>query len=257
MLGISQPADVTLEYCCALIAEYTALDCAQVFTLLKKYGHIPDKQRFHIGRVMCKHQYAKKIAFEGRTYFVRHPRIKPTGRLMRQICCFWVLLDYLDRVDQHYASGTPSSLISMEIEGRDYSILYCERGKERMCSYSMERGGETKYFVVIEDINQIPLNQSGLFRLCSGGTGWRFNFWRRFYSGGAHYRTLFVWVFLQSAGLCPAAQWQRLRGQKRDCRRNADAHKFGQSRILFAAARRKYGTAPHDALSVLAGNPFA
>lgn len=157
MLGIKQPSDVTLEYCCALMAEYTALDCAQVFTILKKYGQIPDKQRQKICKSMCAEQYARKVSSGSRTYFIRHPRVQLCGRLMQQIRCFWVLLDYLDRVDRHYASGTPSSLISMEIEGRDYSILYCERGKERMCSYCMERGGETRYFIVVEDAGQIPL----------------------------------------------------------------------------------------------------
>lgn len=157
MLGISQPSDVTLEYCCGLMAEYTALDCAQVFTLLKRYGNIPAKQRLNIGRAMCRQQYARKITAGERAYFVRHPKVRLSGRLMQQIRCFWVLLDYLNRVDQHYATGTPSSLISMEIGGRDYSILYCELGKERMCNYSMERGGETRYFVLVENAGQIPL----------------------------------------------------------------------------------------------------
>lgn len=38
MYGIQRPEDVDLEYCCSLMAEYTALDCAQLFGLLKKYG---------------------------------------------------------------------------------------------------------------------------------------------------------------------------------------------------------------------------
>ena len=38
MLGIRQPSDAGLEYCAALMTEYTALDCAQVLTLLKRYG---------------------------------------------------------------------------------------------------------------------------------------------------------------------------------------------------------------------------
>ncbi|MCI9669882.1 MAG: hypothetical protein HFG19_09450 [Oscillospiraceae bacterium] len=29
-----------------------------------------------------------------------------------------MLLDYIDKVDRHFATGTPGSLISMEIEGR-------------------------------------------------------------------------------------------------------------------------------------------
>lgn len=157
MLGIGQASEVTLEYCRTLMVEYGALDSAQLFTLLKKYGQIPDKQRLQISKTLCREQCARRISFEGRSYFVRHPKIRIRGRMQQQIRCFWVLLDYLDRADRHYATGTPSSLISMEIDGRDYSILYAERGKERMCCYQMSQGGTTRYFVVVEDIRQIPL----------------------------------------------------------------------------------------------------
>ena len=102
-------------------------------------------------------KYAYRIADQDRKYYVKNPRISITNRLKRQIKCFWVLLDYLDQADQHFASGALSSLITMEIGGRDYSILYAERGKERVCNYSMERGGITRYFVLVDDLSQIPL----------------------------------------------------------------------------------------------------
>ena len=92
-----------------------------------------------------------------RHYFVRRFQVKIEGEIKKRIQCFWVLLDYMNQVDQHYASGTPSSLISMEIDGRDYSILYAETGKEKLCNYQMERGGVTRYFVVVENLSQIPL----------------------------------------------------------------------------------------------------
>lgn len=157
MLGIRGPSDLTLDYCCRLLREYTALDCAQLLSILRRYGQMPYAKRTKMVRAMCYGQYAKKIAFENRTYFISRPKVRIEGRLSQQILCFWVLMDYLDRVDKHYASGTASSLISMEIEGRDYSILYAGRGKERLCSYQMETGGVTRYFILIEDSGQIPL----------------------------------------------------------------------------------------------------
>lgn len=72
-----------------------------------------------------------------------------------------MLLDYIDKVDRHFATGTPGSLISMEIEGRDYSILYAQLGKEKMCSYLMEQSGLTRYFIVVENLAQIPLIKGG------------------------------------------------------------------------------------------------
>lgn len=155
MLGIRQPSDAGLEYCAALMTEYTALDCAQVLTLLKRYGGLSRHDRNHIVKLLCQ-GHAKKVETGERSYLVRRP-LRVEGPLLWQVRCFWVLLDYLDRVDHHCAANTPSGLISMEIGGRDYSVLYVPKGKERMCSYSMERGGKIRYFVVVEDLAQIPL----------------------------------------------------------------------------------------------------
>ena len=155
MLGIRQPSDAGLEYCAALITEYTALDCAQVLTLLKRYGGLSRHDRNHIVKLLCQ-GHAKKVETGERSYLVRRP-LRVEGPLLWQVRCFWVLLDYLDRVNHHCAANTPSGLISMEIGGRDYSVLYVPKGKERMCSYSMERGGKIRYFVVVEDLAQIPL----------------------------------------------------------------------------------------------------
>ena len=157
MHGIKEPSDITLEYCCKLMLEYSALDSAQIFGILKDYGKISKTQRKQMMRQLCQLQYARIIHQDGRTYFIRRRNVKITGRIKAQIICFWVLLEYLDRVDNHYASGTASSIISMEIAGRDYSIIYAEQGKESMCSYSMENGGVTRYFVVVDNATQIPL----------------------------------------------------------------------------------------------------
>jgi hypothetical protein len=142
------------------MVEYTALDSAQLYSILKNYGNVPDKTRKQMMHRLCQQQYAWRIKHgDGRTYFIRRRSLEIKGRLREQVMCFWVLLAYLDRVDRHFASGTASSLISMEINGRDYSILYAEPGKEKMCSYSMAKGGVTRYFVVVEDAAQIPLIQ--------------------------------------------------------------------------------------------------
>jgi len=140
--------------------EYTALDSAQLYSILKRLGNIADGTRKKMMRRLCQQQYAKWLKHEdGRTYFMRRRSIEIKGRLWEQIMCFWVLLEYLDQVDSHCATGTPSSLISMEIGGRDYSIIYAKPGKEKMCGYSMKTGGVTRYFIVVEDTNQIPLIQ--------------------------------------------------------------------------------------------------
>lgn len=157
MEGIRGPSDLTFQYCCSLLMEYTALDCAQLLSILRRYGRMPYNQRYKVIRSMYRGQRIRKITFQDRTYFISRPGVEIKGRIKQQILCFWVLMDYLDRVDRHYAAGTASSVISMEIEGRDYSILYVERGKEKACSYQMECGGVTRYFILVEALEQIPL----------------------------------------------------------------------------------------------------
>lgn len=157
MEGVSHSSCVTLEYCCRLIREYSALDCAQIFTLMKKYGGIADRQRRNIEKAMCVRQFARKFTYAERSYFVGYPNINvKKGRYREQIICFWILLDYIDKADNHYATGT-FSRISMEIGNRDYDIVHVSKGCERLCISHMNQGGETRYFVVVDDIEQIPL----------------------------------------------------------------------------------------------------
>ncbi len=161
MLGIPEGSAITLEYCCKLMMEYTVLDSAQLYILLKRFSPYGRKKRLQFCRALCHTQYARQIECGGRNYFVLRPGIKIQGRIKQQVSCFWVLLDYIDKVDRHFATGTPGSLISMEIEGRDYSILYAQLGKEKMCSYLMEQSGLTRYFIVVENLAQIPLIKGG------------------------------------------------------------------------------------------------
>ena len=159
MDGVLHPSCVTFDYCCLLIREYVVLDCAQLFTLLKKHSEIPDTQRRKIELAICGRKYARKIRYADRTYLVAGPKVSLNkGRYKEQIICFWVLLDYIDKVDRHYATGT-FSRISMEIGEKDYSIVHVSPGLERLCNSHMEQGGETRYFVIVDDPAQIPLIQ--------------------------------------------------------------------------------------------------
>ena len=72
MLGIRQPSDAGLEYCAALLTEYTALDCAQVLTLLKRYGNLSRRDRNHIAKLLCQ-GHAKRIEAGERSYLSGAP----------------------------------------------------------------------------------------------------------------------------------------------------------------------------------------
>lgn len=157
MEGVLKGSHVDFEYCSRLIREYSVLDCAQLFVLMKKSGQLNKRQRHYIGKSLCDRSRALRITLGDRKYYAKGPGISPDkGKFRAQIICFWVLLDYIFKVDSHSATGT-FSRISMEIDGRDYDIVYVKKNQEKLCNANMKRGGDTRYFVIVEDTSQIPL----------------------------------------------------------------------------------------------------
>lgn len=159
MDGVLHQSQVNMDYCNQLIREYTVLDSAQIFGLLKNVGGIKKKPRQRIVKGLYLRGLAREIRYNGRSYYAKAPGILPTGKYHAQIICFWILLDYISKVDSHHATGT-FSRISMEIEGRDYDIVYVKKGAERLCIANLKHNREMRYFVVVEDVSQIPLIQS-------------------------------------------------------------------------------------------------
>lgn len=156
MDGVLYSSQVDLEYCRRLVKEYSVLDCAQIYALMKRVGQLPKRRRQYIAKSLCARGFALKIAEGDRSYFIRGPGLFPKGKYRTQIICFWVLLDYIDRVDSHHAAGM-FSRISLEIDGRAYGIMYVKQGQERLCNANIRSGSDTRYFVIVEDIAQIPL----------------------------------------------------------------------------------------------------
>ncbi len=156
MDGVMHGSQVDLEYCYRLIYEYSILDSAQLFVLMKRAGALTKRQRHHVGKSLQARGLALKTTSDGRNYFAKGPGLSPNGKFRAQIICFWVLLDYIDKVDSHNAVGM-FNRISLEIDGRSYGIMYVKKGHERLCNANMRAGGETRYFVVVEDVSQMPL----------------------------------------------------------------------------------------------------
>jgi hypothetical protein len=145
-----------MRYCYQLIQEYGILDGAQLYTLLKNVGQRDKKERNYIINGLYVRNLARRLPLYDRSYYVKSPGITPTGKHKAQIICFWLLLDYIHKVDNHHAAGTYSR-ISMEIDGRGYDIVYVKKGEERLCNANMRTSGDVRYFVVVEDVSQIPL----------------------------------------------------------------------------------------------------
>lgn len=156
MDGIFHESQDFLDYCWQLLLEYSILDSAQLFGILKIHGKLKKRAREKLMRQIRHRGLTRRMEIGNRIYFAKHPQIKPEGRYMAQIRCFWVLLQYIDRVDSHHAASTFRG-ISMEIEGRDYDIVYVPKGAEKLCNVQKRRGGDLRYFIVVEDMSQIPL----------------------------------------------------------------------------------------------------
>lgn len=154
--GILHESQDFLDYCRQLLQEYSILDSAQLFSLIKQNSNLSKKARARVVRSIRNWGTTYYIEIGNRRYYAKNPHIKPTGRYMAQIKCFWVLIQYIGKVDSHNAPGT-FSRIAMEIEGRSYGIVYVPGGSERLCVSHMRRGGDIRYFVVLDQPEQIPL----------------------------------------------------------------------------------------------------
>lgn len=164
MDGALNPHDVTLEYCWQLIQEYSILQIAQIYVLLKKHCGLDKSKRHNLVRSLCRQWHIHEISHNGVKYLANKPDMRPNGRYAKQITCFWVLLDYFHQTEKHYATGS-FTRISMEIAGQDYSIVYVSNGEEKLCMANIEKSGSTKFIVVNEDVNQILMIHSEKIRI--------------------------------------------------------------------------------------------
>ena len=155
MDGIQDPYELNLNYLWQLVQEYTVLNTSQLYLLLKKHGNIGKNNRNRIMRELAGQWRVNTFSIEKEHYYASSPKSRLTERYEKQIACFSVLLDYFDKIESHYATGT-FTRISMIISGFDYSIVYVSRGEERLCVKNMENSGTTRFIVVVEDIRQIP-----------------------------------------------------------------------------------------------------
>ena len=164
MLGIAALHDFPMEYCWQLVHEYTVLHNAQINILLKKYSNLNKKERYRAVKGLRMQWCIRDVYHNDAHYIAKSKKAIPTGQYMKQIACFWVLLDYFDKVSIHYATGT-FTRIHMEIDGEDYSIIYVGVGEEGLCRVNIEKGGKATYIAVVEETSQMKLLGSDKIRL--------------------------------------------------------------------------------------------
>lgn len=91
------------------------------------------------------------------------------------ISAFWVLLDFLDRVQYHTASDFPA-VISFFTEDDAFDIIVVREGQENLISHALSYGDNenaSKRLVVVENPEQIPklhiAHVAGFCTVDSGG----------------------------------------------------------------------------------------
>lgn len=70
------------------------------------------------------------------------------------IAAFWVLLDFIDRVEYHIASDFPVK-ISFFSEDEMYEIIYVAYGQELLVGHALSEKDDAKRIVVVESPKQI------------------------------------------------------------------------------------------------------
>ena len=162
--GVKAPDNLTIDYCWQLVQEYSILHNAQINVLLKKYSALNKNDRRRLLRSLSQQWHISKLDYQDAMYFANKPDITPTGRYQKQIACFWVLLDYFDKVSSHYATGT-FTRISMEISKQEYSLVYVGIGDEGLCMANIQKSGDTLFIVIVEKPEQIMRIKSDKIRV--------------------------------------------------------------------------------------------
>lgn len=176
MLGIRACETVGLSYVDDLIAEYGILHKAQAYGILKRAGYSKAARNTYIKRRIKEKHFRELDGF-----LIEAGSLEITARQINLVRCLWVLMDYIDKIDAHYALYQ-ETYIGFETEGRLYEITWVEPGGERELEQRLVRSRvemvkkmnlallqnyiaeaeaqameNTQYIVVIASENQIPI----------------------------------------------------------------------------------------------------
>lgn len=149
-----QGKQIDVAYLWKLVQEYEVLRKAQLFVFLKKMKEFSRNERYRIVKSLMEQIRIFPHEFDRKAYLSSRKLSNITSTQHKRIQCFWLLLDYMQSVDEHFSTGTYSR-ISMILNGKDYDILYVEAGEEKICLSHIEHNGKTDYIVVVEDNTQI------------------------------------------------------------------------------------------------------
>ncbi len=130
MLGLTKEP-LTSQYVENLVEEYGSVRSDQLLRLYENMGIPSKKAKKEIGliqRIASRMFYDKNAdAFLSNSY-----ERESLSREFAREKCFWVMLDFINKVENHFPVGSylSPSQICLMLEDRSYEIAYCEKGME-------------------------------------------------------------------------------------------------------------------------------
>jgi hypothetical protein len=193
MLGIKHYQKINSDYIEQFILEYGIVHRAQAFTILKMSGCKKAERNWQITNGLRRRKF-----FEFGDYFVREPQFDEISEEQRRMVkSLWVLLEYIDVADRHYALSeftnigfeTGESQIEIAVVGpgeENSAAFFLGKARAEMLkkmSYALlmkflndkeaQAVENTKYIVIVEEegqINKIQIEQVLSFALvCDTG----------------------------------------------------------------------------------------
>lgn len=129
MIGVRKHGSFDFTYMHQLVLEYGLIPRNLMASYLSRSGY-NYKTRI---KILSRLATACADREKQNEYYITMPdQLKyPLPMQKERAKCLWVLMDYIDKVDFHYRLEYPPCVIGMELDGRDYEIIYVARGEEK------------------------------------------------------------------------------------------------------------------------------
>lgn len=128
MFGLTKEP-LTYQYVEDLVDEYGAVRSDQLLRLYENMG-IPSKKA--VKTLNSIQKLASRVFYDKNAdaYYSNNYERKSLSQEFAMEKCFWVMLDFINKVENHFPVGSylSPSQICLMLEDRSYEIAYCQKG---------------------------------------------------------------------------------------------------------------------------------
>lgn len=130
MFGLAKEP-LSYQYVEDLVEEYGSVRSDQLLRLYENMGTPPKKAEKAINSIK---NLASRMFYDKNAgaYYSNSYERKSLSQEFAMEKCFWVMLDFINRVENHFPVGSylSPSQICLMLEDRSYEIAYCQKGME-------------------------------------------------------------------------------------------------------------------------------